>query len=127
MIGSGKKYLHYDSDRVDYAVNEEELILLEEASSNLWKDICLVSGSLGIPALINAIHDTPIPLVVDWALFLNYLVGIIGILFAIIFAVIWRKSSGKAKKIITKIKSKPKYEIPPETINVGALPERLPL
>lgn len=118
----GKNYLHYNPDRIDFAVSEEELDLLQEASSNIWKDACLVLGSLGVPTIINAIHDTPEPFNYSLSLFLNYGVGIISLILAFVFGVIWYRSSGKSKALIAKIKAKPKFEFPPAAVDVGALP-----
>lgn len=53
-----RSYLHYDPERVDYSVTNEELEKLCEGGRNLWKDVCLVSLSLGVPSLINAIVET---------------------------------------------------------------------
>jgi hypothetical protein len=120
-INSGKRFIHYDPDRTDYAVSEEELVSLQSAGSNLWKDVVLVLGGLGIPSLINAIHDTTEPFLLSAALFLNYFVGVLSILLAFIFGIPWYRSSGQTKSIIERIKAKPRHELTPSATNVGAL------
>jgi hypothetical protein len=120
-INTGKRFIHYEPDRTDYAVSNEELILLQSAGSNLWKDAFLVLVGLGVPSLVNAIHDTPDPFVLSTALFLNYFVGFVSIFLAFIFGIAWYRSSGQTKSIIERIKAKPRHEISPSATNVGAL------
>ena len=114
--------IHIDPQITVYAVSPEELNLLESSSKNSWKDFCLVTASIGIPCLINAIHDTPQPFTLDAALFLNYLVGVLCILLAIFFGILWKKSSKSMSDLIQKIKDKPKHEWTPTATSVGALP-----
>jgi hypothetical protein len=120
-INTGKRFIHYDPDRTDFAVSEDELHQLQNAGSNLWKDTCLVLGSLGIPSIINALHDTPDPFVLSVSLFLNYVVGILGIVLSLVFAVAWYRSSRNVQAVIDKIMAKPRHELPLTATNVGAL------
>ncbi len=118
-----RQYIHYDPERIDFAVTGEELANLERASGSLWKDVCLVSFSLGIPCLINAIAGTKQPLELTLALFLNYLFGILGIAFGVIFGIAWVRNRQTVSSVIDAIKKKPKMEIAiPEAVNVGSLP-----
>lgn len=82
---------------------------------------CLVLGSLGIPTLINAIHDTSDPFRWSLDLFLNYMIGLVGMVLAAVFGIAWYRTAGEAREIIDKIKSKPRHELPPNLINVGPL------
>jgi hypothetical protein len=120
-INTGKRFIHYDPDRTDYAISDEELVLLQSAGLNLWKDAFLVLVGLGVPSLVNTIHDTPDPFLLSAALFLNYFVGFVSIFLAFIFGIAWYRSSGQTKSIIERIKAKPRHEISPSATNVGAL------
>lgn len=116
-----RQYLHYNPDRTDYSLTADELARLESAGSNLWKDVCLVSASLGVSCVINAIAGTPTPFTLSAALFLNYLFGVLGLVLAIIFGVAWGKTHKGFHEIVGEIKKKPKMEILPSTTDVGAL------
>lgn len=118
-------YIHYDPDRTLYALTNDELEGIISRPQPLWKDTCLVSVSIGLPFLINAIAQTQNQLVfkLDIILFLNYLFGVLGILFGIVFGFAWRRSSQDTKKLIERIKSRPRMESDPSTTNIGALEE----
>jgi hypothetical protein len=104
-------FLRYNPVREDYTLTPDELTALQHASGDISKDVCLVAFSLGVPCLINGIAGTKTPFVLDVALFLNYLFGVIGIFLAIIFGFQWRRSSSHLAGIIEGIKNKPKYPI----------------
>ena len=117
-VASGKNYLHYDPDRVDYAISDQELGDLELCSDNLWKDICLVSAGIGIPTLLNAISIANASLPTGQAKFvpnvpftLNLILGIVGIAFAIGFGIAWWKTRKRAKQVIERIREKPKIPL----------------
>jgi len=121
--GGAKQYIHYDPERVDYAVTAEELARLEAAGTNLWKDVCLVTGALGVSCLINAIAHSASPFKLTLSLFLNYLCGAIGIALSFIFGIAWYRGRRSFREVIGVIKQKPKMEIAlPEAVNVGSLP-----
>lgn len=119
--GLGKQYIHYNPERTDYSITPEELTSLESAGSNFWKDICLVSGPLGLSCIINAIAATPSPFQLNLALFLNYLLGALGLVLAVVFGIAWGKSARRFTKIIRQIKEKPRMEVVPSTTNIGAI------
>lgn len=104
-------YIRYNPERVDYAISEEELNSLETNSKNIWKDFFLISLSIGIPTTINAIADTQTPFVLSLKLFLNYIFGVLGIVFSIIFGLMWRGTYISYNKIVKKIKNRPKFEV----------------
>ena len=108
---SPRSYLHYDPERVDYAVSGEELEQLCQARQNLWKDVCLVLLPLGIACLLNAVADTQIPLKLDLALFLNYLFGVLGLILGLVFGVAWRRSDQDFRSLVAGIREKPKVEL----------------
>jgi hypothetical protein len=117
-------YIHYDPERTDYSLTGEELKELCEAGQNLWKDVCLVAVSLGIPCLINAVAETATQstFTLTISLFLNYLVGALGLALGMIFSIAWRRSHCSLQTLIDAIKKKPKMQIIPEITNVGPLP-----
>lgn len=118
-------YIHHDPDRVLYGLSEEELDNVANSSQPLWKDVCLVSLSIGIPTLINAIAITKIgdDFSVTLSLFLNYLFGVVGIILGLIFGIAWHRTRKSCKLIIDKIKSRPRTELTPTTSDVGELEE----
>ncbi len=120
-----RSFIHYEPERIDYAVTGEELEKLREGTETLWKDVCLVAIALGVPCFINAIADTmkQEAFSLTLSMFLNYLFGVLGIVFGVIFGVAWYKAYARSKLLLDKIKLKPKMEIVPKTVDVGALPE----
>jgi hypothetical protein len=106
-----KTFIRYNPERTDYTVSEQELHALQAASQNYWKDICLVSVSVGIPCIINAIAGTAEPFKLTLGLFFNYLFGGLGVILSIVFAIAWRKSRTDTRNIIAGIKSKPRFEV----------------
>jgi hypothetical protein len=67
--------------------------------------------SLGIPCLINALHDTTSPFVLDLSLFLNYLLGVLGIILASIYGIQWYKTHLSIDELIDSVKKKPRLEV----------------
>ena len=64
-------YICYDAEKLDYSITDAEIRNLKAAGQNQWKDFFLVSLPFGIPCIINAIHDTPEPFILTYALFLT--------------------------------------------------------
>ncbi len=117
-----KVYILYNPERVDYTVTGEELEKLGEGGRNLWKDFCLVALSLGLPCLINAVADTDAQnFTLSLTLFLNYLIGVVGIALSVVFGIFWYSTNKKSIDLVALIKNKPKYEIRPTVENVGAM------
>lgn len=114
-----KNYIHYDPSRTDYSVNSFELELIEQTGSSIWKDVFLACLGLGVPCIINAIHDySSLPadaksFTAD--IFLNSLFGGLSLVLGIISLIVWQKSKTSFKKVIADIKNKPKYEMPNKT------------
>ncbi|MBM3300633.1 MAG: hypothetical protein FJY85_11830 [Deltaproteobacteria bacterium] len=119
-----RSYIHYDPERTDYSLTGEELKELREGGQNLWKDVCLVAVSVGIPCLINAIAETiqQSSFALTLSMFLNYLVGVLGLALGVVFSIAWRRSHRSLQSLIDAIKHKPKMQIVPDVVNVGALP-----
>ncbi|MGD0264747.1 MAG: hypothetical protein ABSD47_07290 [Candidatus Methylomirabilota bacterium] len=121
--GGGRQYIHYDPDRTDYSITPEELATLESANSNIWKEVCLVCGPLGLSCLLNALASTKEPFTLTLSLFLNYLFGILGVGLAIVFGIAWCRSRKTFRRIIEGIKKKPKMQVTlPNAVVVGSLP-----
>ena len=111
MISGQTAYIRYDPERVDYTLTEHELRELQSAAQNSMKDFCLVTASTAIPCIINGIAMTPSPFQVSLALFLNYLIGGICLLGAIVFGILWKKSASNLKRLVQSIREKPKMAI----------------
>lgn len=104
-------FLRYNPTRTDYSVSENELTSLENSSQNNWKDYFLVAISVSIPTLINAISDTEKPFILTIDLFLNYLVGIVGLSLSAVFYLSWRRTKSSFDNMIDRIKSKPPFQV----------------
>ena len=120
---SPKSYIHYDPERIDFSLTGEELETLKHSSQNSWKDFFIGSFAVGIPCLLNAISEinkqqtfTP-----TLSLNLNLVLGVVGIVLGAAFLTAWRKTVKDVDRLIAKIKSKPKVEMPPTTSEVGEL------
>jgi hypothetical protein len=111
-----KNYIHYEPSRTDYSINSFELELIEQTGSSIWKDVLLTCLGLGVPCIINGIADySTLPAGVKSFtadIFLNALFGIISIVLGIISLIVWQKNKTSFKKVIARIKNKPKYEMP---------------
>jgi hypothetical protein len=118
-----RSYIHYDPERKDYSVTGEELKRLCETGQNLWKDVCLVAASLGVPCLINGIAETAqqSSFSLTLSMFLNYLVGGLGLALGVVFGIAWYRSRQDFQSLVNDIKQKPKMEIIPEAVDVGSL------
>jgi hypothetical protein len=108
-----KTVLHLNPTRVEYTVSEAELRHLATGTSSVWKDVCLVTGSLGIPSVINAIQMMRSQQTFTWsiALFLNSLVGVVCVLLAVAFGIAWRKSATRQASIVDEILKRPAFDL----------------
>jgi hypothetical protein len=113
--GSGVNFIHYNTTRTDYTVSEDELIRLREAGQNLWKDVTLVSFSVGLTCILNAIAGTLDPFSLTFTLFLNYMFGFLGIILTVVFGIFWRKTHKSLSSIINAIQNKPKLKVEVES------------
>jgi hypothetical protein len=104
-------YICYNPERTDYTITDDEFTRLQDASDNQRKDVCLVTLAIGLPCMINAIHDTANPFVFDLSLFLNYIFGILGLGLALIYGIQWYRTRKKFNDIVSAIKQKPKMKI----------------
>jgi hypothetical protein len=124
QTGGTGSFIRYNPQRVDYSISESELNNLREAGSNQWKDFSLVSISLGIPCLINAIHDTPEPFKLTLALFLNYFIGILGLVLGLVFCILYLKTRKNFNSILNAIKNKPIYKLDvTQSANTAVVPQ----
>jgi hypothetical protein len=107
---TGRVILHYDPDRVDYAVIESELRELEESGNTIWKDICLVSASASLGFAPNAVEEFVNQAVFHLTakLFFNSTLGVISLVCAVAFGVAWKKAARSRRIVLERIRNKPK-------------------
>ena len=101
--------IHYDPQRTDFTVTEDELTRIRESSNSSGKDFTLVSVSLAIPTMINAIAATKDPFELSLSLFLNYLIGSLSLILALVFGIMWRRTRLDFDSVIDQIRDKPRY------------------
>lgn len=118
-------FIYHNEDNEYYSLNESELNDLVTKAQPLYKDVCLISISLGIPTLLNALAETAkqTEFSPNWSIFLNFTIGIVGILFFFVFGWLWKQSHKSTKELLLKIKNKPKVPLNVGTSDVGALEE----
>jgi hypothetical protein len=106
-------FIHIDLKKTFYTITPSELIVLEEGSSNIWKDTTLASLGLGIPTLINAAIELGkvSPPMFTAEIFINSLVGTICCVLSIIGGVLWRKNVSTCKVLIKELKERPQYKV----------------
>ena len=121
-----QSFIHYDPNRVDYSLSEEELQNLTDSGQNSWKDFCIFCFAVGIPCIINAIVEVNKQTTFNPTLSfnINLVIGIVCIFLGVAFAIAWAKSRTKVCNLIEKIKNKPKVPISPSFLNVGALEQQ---
>lgn len=119
--GSTGSFIRYNPERTDIAVSEDELNQIISAGQNQWKDFSLIFFALGIPCILNAIERSKSPFELTLSLFLNYLIGGLGIALGTTFAFMWGKLSKKNNALIERIKSRPKMKIELHTSSSGSM------
>jgi hypothetical protein len=111
-MDAGGHFICINLERVDYSVSEHELLSLMNSSQNSWKDFCIASAGVGIPCVINAVVGIKrAPFEIDVSLFLNTLFGIIGVVLAIVFGILWKRTATNVAAIMEAIKNKPKLRL----------------
>jgi hypothetical protein len=112
-LAPGARYIHYQPERVDYAVSEAELATLCRHTNNIWKDFCIACTSVGIPCAVNAwiAAVKAKPFVPTLEFNLNALVGMVGLVLGLAFAIAWRCTHKSAAEVSAAIKAKPKLRI----------------
>lgn len=109
----GATYIHYQPERVEYAVSEGELTALCEHTNIVWKDFCIACTTVGIPCLINAIvaaHRTN-PFTVTLEFNLNALFGVVGLALGLAFGIAWWRTHRSVASVVAAIKAKPKIQL----------------
>lgn len=106
-------FIHYNPVRVDFAVSEAELNILQNGADSQWKDFCLACSGLGIPCFINAISEIRGMATFSLTLSttLNLIFGTVGIVLGVAFGLAWKRSSTGVSQLITTIKGRPKIKI----------------
>ena len=110
--------LHYQIDRTEYVLTEDELSRLENGSKAPYRDICLATAGIAIPSLINATGYIKNPFEWSYALFLNSLIGGICLLGAIVLGKLWHTNRNEIYDLIKIIREKPKIEV--QVVSTGA-------
>ena len=117
-----RSFIHYDLERVDYALSESELEQFKAAAANNWKDFTVACTGIGIPCMINAF--AAYPSAGNMAFAANFLLNAIGatvfLVLAAAFGVQWKRSAVDVESLMSRLKAKPKMALPNVT-NVGSL------
>ena len=107
--------IHYDLQRIDYAISSSEIEALENFETSIWKDVFFSTSTLAVATLINGVvlwlnlgKNAPLNL----SIFLNLLIGGICFVLAVISLFVWRTSKNNFKALVANIKSKPAYKLP---------------
>lgn len=103
--------IHIDLNKTFYSITSPELTVLENGAASIWKDISLLGYGLGIPCAINALIENSKSENFNSEIFWNSLTAGISIVIAVIFSIIWYRSSNTCKDLIKNIKERPKYKI----------------
>lgn len=111
--GLQQTFIHIDLKKTFYTITPAELVVLEDGSNNLWKDVTIACLGLGIPTAINAFVELRknSPPIFDTEIFVNSLVGSICIIISIIGGVLWHKSNSNCKLVIKELKDRPQYKV----------------
>jgi hypothetical protein len=120
-----RKIIIYEADRVDIALNEYEFALLRESGRNHWKDVCLVSFSVGLACILNSVAEVSdqADFKITLPLFLNLLIGLVGLVLTIPFGIQWRKESQKLDRLAASVHDRPWFEALFEHPREGQRPE----
>ena len=120
-----RSYIHYDPERIDYSVSKDELQRLRNCSQSNWKDFGVACLAVGLPCVINAISEARgmAQFAPTLSFVLNLVVGIVGIALGIAFVVAWQRTKDDVDAIVTEIKNKPKIDITPSMVDLGAMAE----
>ena len=121
--GQTGRFIHYEPERIDYAVSDAELEKLRKGEHPIWKDVCLVTLALAVPTLVNAVveinHQPEFKLTL--AIFLNLVFGVSSFIASCITGLAWYVQKKGFNSVIDAIRRKPKFEIPPGVLEVGPL------
>jgi hypothetical protein len=119
---ASRSILHYDPERIDYAVTESELQQLAEGGNIVWKDVCLTSASLFLASAPNAIsqfaaQDT---FHLTIGLFLNSILAGISFISAMAFGIAWKGATKSRQAVLEHIRNKPRVLILAEVREFGS-------
>jgi len=106
---ASRSILHYDPDRIDYAVTESELLQLEEGGGTIWKDFFLASASVFLTSAPNAIGQFAGKGAFQFTagLFLNSILAGISFVSALAFGLVWSRAGATRRVILAHIRNKP--------------------
>ena len=108
-----RSLIHYNPERIDYSLNEEEMQLIRNAAKNDWKDLSFLCFGLSIPCLLNAVSEflKQSQGIFDWAIYVNFLIGSISAILGTVFLIAWMKSKTDIDEIFERIRNKPVIEL----------------
>lgn len=111
--GLQQTVIHIDLKKTFYTITLSELVILEEGSSNIWKDVTLACLGLGIPTAINAVVELRKnnPPIFDTEIFVNSLVGSICLVISVIGGILWYRNTSNCKLLIKELKDRPQYKV----------------
>lgn len=110
--------LHYQLERDEYVLTDEELSKLENGIKTPYRDICLTTAGVCIPSIVNASGYIKDPFVWSLPLFFNAMIGGICFLGAFVLGILWFNNRNTVGKIIKEIRNKPKIDL--QVVSTGA-------
>ena len=92
----------------DYPIHDADFDKISRAGQSIWKDFLLASGPLSLALLINALTELTNQTTFTFTipLFINSLLGIVSLVSALVFYVLWRKDYQSSEAVIEEIKAR---------------------
>jgi hypothetical protein len=109
--------IHHQSSQEYYSLSKQELALLANKSSSIWKELFLFFSALSIPAILNALSEySQQPagwqvIQLTTSLFLNSLIGILTSLLSVVFGIIWWRQTRGGTDLMQEILGKPELPL----------------
>jgi len=119
--------LHYDPDRIDYAVTQAELQQLAGAWHTAWENSCLAGISIFFTTALNAAgavasQETFEPTL---SVFLNCLIAGVALFASIAAGCGWRKTVLARRLLLEQIRTRPGFLLKPGSFDDAAASDRL--
>ncbi len=107
-----ESYLHFNPERIDFALSEYEFDQLIEGGFGKYKDFCLVCIGLGVPCAINAFIETrKVNYASSLEFTINFVVATVTLLIGAFSAFQWYRDSKRRKTLERKVRDKPKVKL----------------
>jgi hypothetical protein len=104
-------YLHIDPENVIFAVTESDLIQLENGGATMWRDVFWFSCPLSLSCLLNGCARYYDKGVFDRVAYMNIVVAIAFLSFALSSAIAWYQFNKLRKNIANEIRNRPRTKI----------------